>query len=109
MGVTLAAFARPQPRERAGADRLLRSPRTLALLVGAGACLKEAWGGYISAVTSSKVVESSLGLFLIPLATALVRHEAVGATRRIGFGLIWCALLVFIVGRSPRLSRCGQL
>jgi chloramphenicol-sensitive protein RarD len=52
--------------------RLLRSPRTLVLLAGAGACLTAAWGVYIYAVTSSRVVESSLGLFLIPLATALV-------------------------------------
>lgn len=51
---------------------IVRQPRALLLLAGAAACLTATWGVYIYAVTSAHVVESSLGLFLIPLTTAVV-------------------------------------
>lgn len=52
--------------------RLAREPRRVLRLGAAGACLGVAWGVYIYAVNSGQVVQSSLGLFMIPLSTVLV-------------------------------------
>jgi chloramphenicol-sensitive protein RarD len=84
---------------------LLRHRRTLLLLAGAAACLTTAWGVYIYAVNSARVVESSLGLFLIPLATALVGVVAFGERLR---PWQWTAIAAAAVGTAVIAAGSGR-
>ena len=96
---------------------LLRRPVVVGLLAVASVALTVAWGVYIHAVNTDRVVESSLGLYLIPLSTALVGVAVFGERLRplqwVAVGGAAGATVVVAVGygRPPwiALALCGLM
>jgi chloramphenicol-sensitive protein RarD len=56
-------------RRLPGMVRVLRAPRTLALLAAAAVLIAVNWGLYIYAVTSDHTIEAALGYFINPLVS----------------------------------------
>ena len=55
-----------------GVARLVRQPRRFALVALAAVLIAANWGTYIYGVNSDRVVETSLGYFVVPLGTVLL-------------------------------------
>jgi chloramphenicol-sensitive protein RarD len=88
----------------------LREPRTVGLVVLAGAVIAVNWGLYIYGVNSDRVVETSLGYFINPLVTVLlgvvVLRERLRTTQwvAIGIGASAVAVLTVDYGHVPYLA-----
>ncbi len=101
-------------RRRPQLADLLGDRRQVLLLGAAGACLGAAWGLFIYAVLAGRVVESSLGLFLLPLGMVLTGVVGFGERLRwgqwtaVGTGAIATGALAVSYGRLPwiALSLC---
>jgi chloramphenicol-sensitive protein RarD len=90
--------------------RVLHQPRTLAWLALSSALVTANWAIFISAVNTSRVLETSLGYYLNPLvniaAGALLFHEWLDRPTRISIGLaaVGVALQAVALGRIPWTS-----
>ena len=97
-------------RRRQGLRAILRQPRRLGLSAAAGGCLSVAWGIYIYAVNSGQVVEGSLGLFMVPLATVLAAVAVFGERLRVaqwgalGAAVMATGVLTVGYGRLPWIA-----
>ena len=102
---------------RTGFRQVIRQPRAVALLSASGACLTAAWGVYIYAVITDRVIEGSFGLFLIPLATVLAGVFVFGERLRVvqwvavGGTCAGTVVLTVSYGRLPwiGLATCGLM
>ncbi|MGW8379238.1 EamA family transporter RarD [Streptomyces sp. ODS28] len=89
---------------------LLRQPKKLAMIVLAAAVISVNWGLFIWAVSTGKVLESSLGYFINPLVSiafgvVLLRERLRPAQWvAVGIGALSVAVLTFGYGRLPWLS-----
>ena len=86
---------------------LFGNARQVVLLGGAGACLSTGWGLFIYAVIAGRVVETSLGLFLIPLGMVLAGVVGFGERLRhtqwaaVGTGVLATGALSLGYGHVP--------
>jgi chloramphenicol-sensitive protein RarD len=89
---------------------VLRSPRTLGLLVIAAAVIALNWGVYIYGVNSGQVVQTSLGYFINPVVTVLVGVVVLRERLRplqwaaVGIGLVAVAVLTTAYGGLPVIA-----
>ncbi len=85
---------------------LLRSRRSLAMLLASAAILACNWGIYIYGVNSDRVVETSLGYFINPLVTVLLGFLFLG--ERLGR---WkqVAVAIAVVGVGGFILHSGQV
>lgn len=87
--------------------QLLRSPRTVALLVASAAAISVNWGVFVYGVNSGHVLETSLGYFINPLVTVLlgvlVLRERLRPAQWGALGVAAVAVVVLTVdyGRLP--------
>lgn len=88
----------------------LRNPRVLALLGLSSLLIAVNWGVYINAVTSSRLLEASLGYYINPLvnmaAGALLFRERIDriGMAAIGLALIGVAIQTAALGQLPLIS-----
>ncbi|MER5645267.1 EamA family transporter RarD [Streptosporangium sp. NPDC002524] len=89
---------------------LLRTPRTLGLLVLAAMIITVNWGVYIYAVNSGHVVEGALGYFINPLVSVLfgvlLLKERLRRWQWVAVGLGAAAVIILAVdyGRPPWIA-----
>lgn len=89
---------------------LLRRPRQLALASVAAVLIAVNWGTYIFGVNSDRVVEVSLGYFILPLVSVLlgvlVLGERLGRWQwvAVGCGSVAVCLLAVDYGRLPYVA-----
>ncbi|MCX4664428.1 EamA family transporter RarD [Streptomyces uncialis] len=99
-------------RRWAWAGELIRSPRQLAMLVGAAVVITINWGVYIWSVNAGHVVEASLGYFINPLVTiaigVLLLKERLRRWQWVAVGTGAAAVVVLTIGygRPPWISLC---
>ncbi|MEU0691213.1 EamA family transporter RarD [Streptomyces uncialis] len=99
-------------RRWAWAGELIRSPRQLAMLVGAATVITVNWGVYIWSVNAGHVVEASLGYFINPLVTiaigVLLLKERLRRWQWVAVGTGAAAVVVLTIGygRPPWISLC---
>ncbi|MFJ4772761.1 EamA family transporter RarD [Streptomyces uncialis] len=99
-------------RRWAWAGELIRSPRQLAMLVGAAMVITVNWGVYIWSVNAGHVVEASLGYFINPLVTiaigVLLLKERLRRWQWVAVGTGAAAVVVLTIGygRPPWISLC---
>lgn len=109
-GAVTAAIFVAFARQGAGVIRVLKSPKTLALLVVSSALIGINWLVYIWAVNSGHVMQTSLGYYINPLvnmaAGALIFREKLGrlAIVAIGLAAIGVAVQTFALGQLPLAS-----
>ncbi len=90
--------------------RIVREPKTLALLALSSALIAVNWVVFIWAVTTGRVLESSLGYYIIPLLNmavgALVFREKLSriAIAAIALAALGVAVQTLAVGRLPWVS-----
>lgn len=93
--------------ERGWLRRALAAPRVLPLLAASSALISLNWGIYIWAVTHGRVLDTSLGYFINPLANVLVGvlllRERLRATQwaAVGLGALGVLWLTFRHGELP--------
>jgi len=89
---------------------VLRSPRTLAALAGAGVLVTTNWLVYVHGVLSGQTVDAALGYYINPLVTVLIAVLVLGERLR---PAQWCALglaagavvvITLGVGRLPWIA-----
>lgn len=85
---------------------LLRQPGQLALLTGSALLIGLNWGLYIWAVLNGRVVEASLGYYLMPLVTALLGVIAFGERP---WPLQWLALALAAASVGVMLVGEGRM
>jgi chloramphenicol-sensitive protein RarD len=89
---------------------LARQPRQTGILALAAVLIAVNWGGYIVGVTTDRVVETSLGYFILPLVTVLlgvvVLRERLRVVQWVAVGLGGVAVGVLTVdyGHVPYLA-----
>ncbi|HEY1134072.1 MAG TPA: EamA family transporter RarD [Nocardioides sp.] len=89
---------------------LLRSPRTLGLLVVAAATISVNWATFIYGVNSGHVLETSLGYFVNPLVTVLMGVLILGERLRpaqwgaLGIAALAVVVLTVDYGRLPLVA-----
>ncbi len=99
-------FARQRPQVR----RVLREPRTLGLLTLSSGLIAVNWVTFIWAVTSGRVLEASLGYYIIPLVNmgvgGLIFREKLGriALAAIAFAALGVTVQTIALGRLPWVS-----
>ncbi len=99
-------FARQGPQVL----RVMREPRTLALLALSSVLIAINWVTFIWAVTSGRVLETSLGYYIIPLVNmavgGLIFRERLGriGLAAIGFAAAGVAVQTIALGRLPWVS-----
>lgn len=97
-------------RRLAGAAKVLRDRRTLALLSGAAVLIAVNWGLYIYAVTSDRTIEAALGYFINPLVSVafgmLVFGERLRPAQRgaLALGTVAVVVLTTAAGGFPWIS-----
>lgn len=90
--------------------KVMRSPRTLQLLVVAASLLACNWGLYIYGVNTERVVETSLGYFINPLLTVVlgmvVLKERLNRVQWMAVGLaaIGVAHFIWDFGQAPWIA-----
>ncbi|NER00756.1 MAG: EamA family transporter RarD [Cyanothece sp. SIO2G6] len=90
--------------------KVMRSPRTLQLLVVAASLLACNWGLYIYGVNTERVVETSLGYFINPLLTVVlgmvVLKERLNRVQWMAVGLATIGVAHFIwdFGQAPWIA-----
>jgi len=81
--------------------RSLLRPRTLGYLTVASVLIAVNWGTYIYGVSSQRVVETSLGSYMVPLATVLlgvvVLREQLGVGQWVAMALAGVAVVVLTI------------
>jgi chloramphenicol-sensitive protein RarD len=88
----------------------LRSPATVATALAAGALLSINWGVFVWAVTTSHIVEASLGYFINPLVSValgvIVLREHLRPAQRIavGIAIVGVAGMTILSGVVPWIS-----
>lgn len=89
---------------------VLRTPRRVALLGSAAACLALTSGVYVYAVNSGQVIEASLGYFINPLVTValgvIVLRERLRPAQwaAVGTGVLAVVVLTVGYGRLPWIA-----
>jgi chloramphenicol-sensitive protein RarD len=103
--VTAAVFV-AVARQWPGVLRVLKEPKTLALLLVSSALIGVNWLVYIWAVNSGHVMQTSLGYYINPLvnmaAGALIFREKLGR-------LAICAIGLAVIGVAVQTAALGQL
>lgn len=108
--VAFIAIAIAVAREWALLRPLLRQPKTLAGLSGAAALVAINWGAYIYGVNAGRVVETSLGYFILPLVSMLLGVTVLRERPRpaqwaaLGVGAVAVAVLTINYGRLPYIA-----
>lgn len=81
--------------------RLLRQPRTMAIMAAAAFFSAANWGVFIWAVTHEQAMEASLGYFLLPLINVVIGltifGERIDTAQKWGIGFAVAAVLVQVV------------
>lgn len=81
--------------------RLLRQPRTMAIVAAAAFFSAANWGVFIWAVTHEQAMEASLGYFLLPLVNVVIGltifGERIDTAQKWGVGFAVAAVLVQVV------------
>jgi len=96
--------------QRGEAARVLRTPRTLAWLALSSTLIAANWGVFIWAATHGRVLETSLGYYIVPLvsmtAGALLFGERVDRTGQAAIGLaaVGVVLQALALGHLPLVS-----
>ena len=109
-GAVTAAIFVAFARQWQGVWRVLKEPKTLALLGVSSALIGINWLVYIWAVNSGHVMQTSLGYYINPLvnmaAGALIFREKLGklAVLAIGLAVIGVAVQTVALGRLPFTS-----
>jgi len=83
---------------------VLRSPRTVALLLAAATLLAINWLVFVYGVLSGQVVDAALGYFINPIVTValavVVLHERVRRTQWVALGIAATAVVVITIGNG---------
>lgn len=104
--VLLALLLTGMPEARREAIHALRSPRSLGRLFVAALLLTTNWLVYVWGVTTGRIIETSLGYFLVPLFSVLagrfLLREHLRPTQ-------WIAIAIAAVGVARMVARAGGL